>query len=145
MKNHSAFVVLAAFAALTATIGAPSQAQAQGTGQIVQAVAKLNAAQMSLVKRLADDPGFARQFEATRGNSDAMAGLVSEATGVAKANIRAGSGGLGMAPEAGGAPRENGTVFRLARFERTVAAPASAMLSGKVCFDFGAVKGCFEF
>jgi hypothetical protein len=147
--KHGTIVVLAVVAAMTASIGAPIEARAQGAapGQVVQAVAKLNSAQMTLVKRLADDAAFARQFEAARssGNADATASLVSEATGIAKANIRVGSGGLTMNPGPGDAARENGSAFRLARFDHVAAAPSSASITGKVCFDFGVVAGCIAF
>ena len=67
--------------ALAFTCGAgPTQVHAQGNrGELVSATAKLNQAQMALVKRLADDAGFADQFNAatSKGNAAAVADLVS--------------------------------------------------------------------
>ena len=62
---------------------------------MVQAVVKLNAAQLAFVRKLADDPAFASQFDQamSSGNHDVAASLAASATGIAKSSIYVGTGG----------------------------------------------------
>ena len=134
---------LTMFAALTAVtvgcIAAPQAAHAQkNRGELVSATAKLNQAQMALVKKLADDPAFADQFNAatSKGNASAVADLVSQATGVPRSSIAV-QGTISTVMET---PRDGG-LFHLAsmRTEKPV-----TLLSGEICFDFGKIRGCIS-
>lgn len=126
----------------TATVAAPAQAHAQNKGQIVQAVARLNAAQLAVVKRLADDPAFAQQFEAatTAGDYAQAAALVASATGLEQGRIRVGQRGLAARPT-----DEPRTMVSLASLGEPRRVRSATALQGKICFDFGSVKGCIEF
>ena len=73
MNARVGFLKLATFVAVAAL--APATVQAQSNrGQLVQAVVKLNQAQLAFAKKLADDAQFAAQFDkaASSQNYDAM-------------------------------------------------------------------------
>jgi hypothetical protein len=127
--------------ALAITCGAgPTKANAQGNrGELVAATAKLNQAQMALVKRLADDAAFADQFNAatSKGNAAAVADLVSKATGVSKASIAV-QGSVGTAAET----TRNDGLFHVAAIRST--SKPMPITSGEICFDFGRVRGCIS-
>jgi len=126
----------------SATFAPPRHCHAQNKGQIVQAVVKLNAAQLAVVKRLADDPTFSQQFEAATasGNYGQAITLVSAATGVDQGSISVGPRGLAAAPA-----EKPQSMVSLASFSEPRRLRNTATLQGKICFDFGSVKGCIEF
>ena len=135
-----AAVVVTAVAAL-----APAAQAQTNRGQVVQAVVKLNNAQLSLAKKLADDPQFAAQIDkaASSGNYDAVAELAASVTGLSKSNIHAGPGAPGGDDHhdaASAAPTQS--VYSLASFSRRT---EGKMLSGKICFNVGFAQGCIAF
>ena len=137
MTSRTMLIALVTLAAGSAVL--PATAHAQGNrGELVSATAKLNQAQMALVKKLADDPAFADQFNAatSKGNASAVADLVSQATGVPRSSIAV-QGTISTVMET---PRDGG-LFHLAsmRTEKPV-----TMLSGEICFDFGKIRGCIS-
>ena len=140
MTSRTMLIALVTLAAGSAVL--PATAHAQGNrGELVSATAKLNQAQMALVKKLADDPAFAAQFDgaAAKGNSSVIADLVSRATGVSKGSISVqGNPGAGMA---GNTRRDEG-LFHLAS---TTTRTPTPIVSGEICFDFGKVRGCISF
>lgn len=146
MNIHFGFLKLATFVAVAAAAVAPLTAQAQtNRGQVVQAVVKLNNAQLAFAKKLAEDAQFAAQFDkaTASGNYDAAATLAASATGLSKSSIRVATG----AP--GGDENHNAvsaatmqSVYTLASFTR---ANERKLLSGKVCFDLVVVYGCIAF
>ena len=146
MKHCPHLIVWAALITVGAATGVPAVARAQSAnrGQLVQAVAKLNQAQLALVKRLADDAAFAQQFESATasGNYDAAANLVSAASGLGKASIHisASAGGMGDAEAARTTGRQPAG-FSLAS---VTAAKRSTITSAVVCFNLGIVSGCFK-
>ena len=140
MRSRTLLMTLVTVAAGYAIL--PCTAHAQGKGELVAATAKLNQAQMALIKRLADDPAFATQFDAatSSGNQAAVANLVSQATGVGRSSISVQGhpgGGAGMAQT----PSRDEGIFQLASTRRT----STPILSGEVCFDFGKIRGCISF
>jgi len=150
MMKRSRIYTIVAVGAISLAGPAAGHAQAANPGQVVQAVAKLNAAQMAFVKKLAADAAYAKQYDAaiTSGNYDAAATLVAAASGVAKSSIHISSKGTASAGELETAREtsERGTVFQLASVTHAVHAPSPVhAISGKVCFDFNWVQGCIEF
>ena len=148
MTTRIGFLKLATFAAIAAVGLAPVTAQAQSDrGQLVQAVAKLNQAQLAFVKKLADDPQYSAQFEAaaSAGNYDAAASLVASATGLAKSSIWAGpKGGRSGDHDGASAATMPTTVFHMASFTSRET-KRTGSISGKVCFSILGVNGCIEF
>ena len=142
MTSRTMLIALVTLAAGSAVL--PATAHAQGNrGELVSATAKLNQAQMALVKKLADDPAFAAQFDgaAAKGNSSVIADLVSRATGVSKGSISVQGNPGGGAGMAGNTRRDEG-LFHLAS---TTTRTPTPMVSGEICFDFGKVRGCISF
>ena len=145
MSTRNGFLKLAIVAAVAVVCLAPATAQAQvNRGQLVQAVVKLNHAQLTFAKKLAEDPQFAAQFDqaTASGNYDAAASLAASVTGIPKENIavRAGAGGgAGAGSDASASAASAPSVYKLASFagrdERT-------QTTGKICFDFRVVAGC---
>jgi len=145
MNTRFGFLKLATFVAVAAAALAPATAQAQAPknrGQLVQAVVKLNNAQLAFAKKLAEDPQFAAQFDqaAGSGNYDAAASLAASVTGLSKSSIAVGPGTPGGDDNhdaASAAPTQS--VYKLASFAR----PTGRMFtSGKICFNLGVVAGC---
>ncbi len=147
MSTRNGFLKIATFVAVAAVGLAPATVRAQSNrAQLVQAVVKLNQAQLAFVKRLAEDQAFASQFDqaTSSGNYDAAAGLAAAATGLAKSNISVG-------PRSGGGDNHDGasaataptTVFHMASFTRRTAERKGAT-AGKICFNLGWVQGCVE-
>jgi len=147
MNIRIGFLKLATFAAVAAAALAPATAQAQAPanrGQLVQAIVKLNQAQLAFAKKLADDPQFAAQFDqaAGSGNYDAAASLAASATGLAKSSISV----------SGGAPSHDDdreatsvaskqSIYQLASFARP---NGRTLTTGAICFDVGVVRGCIK-
>ena len=98
MNTRIGFLKLATVVAVAVAGLAPATAQAQtNRGQLVQAVVKLNNAQLAFARKLADDPQFAAQFDqaTASGNYDAAASLAASTTGLPKANIVVSAGAPG--------------------------------------------------
>src|SRR4029078_7171884 len=91
MNTRFGFLKLATFVAVTAATVAPavSNAQQRNRGQLVQAVVKLNNAQLAFAQKLAEDTHVAAQFDKATGsgNYDAAASLAASVTGIAKSSI----------------------------------------------------------
>jgi hypothetical protein len=124
---------------------APATAQAQkNRGQLVQAIVKLNQAQLAFAKKLAEDPQFATEFDQATGsgNYDAAATLAASATGLAKSSIAVSGGAPGGDDNheaTSAAPTQS--IYQLASFSR----PTERMkTSGTICFDVGVVRGCIK-
>src|SRR5687767_11210485 len=113
------FLKLATLVAVAAAALAPAsaEAQAKNRGQLVQAIAKLNQAQLAFAKKLAEDPQWAAQFDqaTASGNYDAAASLAASATGLAKSSIsvRGGAPGGDDDHEASSAARTQ-SIYQLA-------------------------------
>jgi len=145
MNIRIGFLKLATLAAVAAAALAPATAQAQTTsnrGQLVQAIVKLNNAQLAFAKRLAEDAQFAKQFDqaTASGNYDAAASLASSATGLSKSSIHIGLGApSGDDQHEQASSRSTKSIYNLAslptRSERK-------LLSGKICFDVVIAQGC---
>ena len=145
MNTRFGFLKLATFVAVAAAALAPATAQAQAPknrGQLVQAVVKLNNAQLAFAKKLAEDPQFAAQFDqaAASGNYDAAETLAASATGLSKSSIHMGAGAPGGDDNhdaASATPTQS--VYQLASFSRP---SERKKLSGKICFDVVVAQGC---
>ena len=143
MNTRIGFLELATVVAVAVAGLAPATAQAQSNrGQLVQAVVRLNNAQLAFAKKLAEDPQFAAQFDqaTASGNYDAAASLAASVTGLSKANIVVSAG----AP--GGDDNDNAasvtstqSVYQLASFTRR---NERTTTSGKICFNLVVVAGC---
>ena len=143
MNTRIGFLKLATVVAVAVACLAPATAQAQtNRGQLVQAVVKLNNAQLAFARKLADDPQFAAQFDqaTASGNYDAAASLAASVTGLSNANIVVSAG----AP--GGDDNDNAaaltstqSVYQLASFTSRNERKAT---SGKICFNLVVVAGC---
>jgi hypothetical protein len=146
MNIRSSFLKVTSVMAVAAAAFAPAKAQAQSNrGQLVQAVVKLNQAQLAFVKKLADDQQFAAQFDnaVSSGNSDAAASLAASVTGLSKSSIQVGNGSLGGDDNLdAGSTESTKSVYKLASFS---APKARKPLSGKICFDVGIARGCIAF
>jgi hypothetical protein len=146
MNTRIGFLKLATFVAVAAAALAPATAQAQtNRGQVVQAVVKLNQAQLAFAKKLAEDQQFAAQFDkaTASGNYDAAATLAASATGLAKSSVRVASGAPGGDDNHDAASTATTqSVYSLASFTRT---NEHKMLSGKICFDLVVAYGCIAF
>jgi hypothetical protein len=149
MKTRIGFLKLAIVAAVAVAALAPATAQAQtNRGQLVQAVVRLNNAQLAFARKLADDAQFAAQFDqaTASGNYDAAASLAASVTGIPKENIAVRASAGGGAGGAGGAGSDafasatsTQSVYRLASLTRP---DAPMQTTGKICFDFRVVAGC---
>ena len=143
MNTRIGFLELATVVAVAVAGLAPATAQAQSNrGQLVQAVVRLNNAQLAFAKKLAEDPQFAAQFDQATASSnyDAAASLAASVTGLSKANIVVSAG----AP--GGDDNDNAasvtstqSVYQLASFTRR---NERRTTSGKICFNLVVVTGC---
>jgi len=137
-----------ALVAVAAAIVTPVTTQAQATknrGQLVQAIAKLNQAQLAFAKKLAEDAQFGAQFDqaAATGNHDAAASLAASATGLAKSSISVSGGAPGgddHHDSAGAASTQS--IYQLASFSRK--SERKMVTSGEICFDVGVVRGCIR-
>jgi hypothetical protein len=146
MNIRISFLKLAVFASLAASaaFSSASAQAAKNRGQLVQAIVKLNNAQLAFAKKLAEDPQFSAQFDqATQsGKYDAAASLAASVTGLSRSEIYVGPGSTGGDDdhEAASATSTK-SVYQLASF-----APSRAkkFLSGKICFRTFGVEGCIE-
>lgn len=118
----------------------PSETRAQNPtpGQMVEAIARSNAAHLALVKKGASDPAFANAMKTamTNGNYDAAAALVSTATGVARSNIQVSvksSPSAAGGADAAAAPGQRANLFRLASLETE---PSAATFYWNFCLTF---------
>jgi hypothetical protein len=143
MNTRIGFLKLATFVAVAATaaVVTPASAQAKNRGQLVQAVAKLNQAQLAFAKKLAEDAQFGSQFDqaTASGNTDAIATLAASASGLPKSSITVthSAGGDDHHDAASAAPTQS--IYSLASFSRRT---EPKLFSGKVCFDVGFAQGC---
>ena len=147
MSMRNALLKLAIVGAVAASF-APRAAHAQtaNAGQLVSAVQKLHQAQLAFIKKLADDPTYAQQFETAtvNGNYDAAAGLASIASGLPKGSIHVGRGSSASGISNPGSTSAGTTLVRYASL--TGKENASASMSGSyLCFDFGVIYGCLSF
>ncbi|HUQ83158.1 MAG TPA: hypothetical protein VM076_18545 [Gemmatimonadaceae bacterium] len=136
----------------------PCAMQAQGSaqnptpGQMVEVIARSNAAHMALVRKAASDAAFAEAMKNAMNsrNYDAAAALVSTATGVAKANIRASvKSSADVASTDAGASPGRPSVFHLASLESVEEQTTVFFWNFCLTFSFGgimnatrAVVGC---
>jgi hypothetical protein len=147
MNTRIGFLKLATFVAVAAAALAPATAQAQAPknrGQLVQAIVKLNQAQLAFAKKLAEDTQFAAQFDkaTATGNYDAAASLAASVSGLSKSEVSVGSGPLGGDDSYEAASESTKSVYQLASFSpRKERKP----LSGKICFDVVIAHGCIAF
>jgi hypothetical protein len=145
MNARFGFLRLATFVAVAAAglVPATAQAQQSNRGQLVQAIVKLNNAQLAFAKKLAEDPQFAAQFDkaTASGNYDAAASLAASVTGISKSNIHLSTGPLGgddnHAADAGSAQTKS-----IYQFSSITRSNERKMFSGKLCFDVGIAWGC---
>ena len=146
MQMRNALLKLAIAGAVAAASFTPVAAQAQtaNKGQLVQAVVKLHQAQLAFVKKLADDPTFAKQYEdaMSSGNYDAVEGLVALASGASKSSIHAGP--LGSA--ANGISNPGYGYNTPVRYASVTGHEApKAMGPGVICINLGIIYGCMSF
>ena len=143
MNTRIGLLKLATVVAVAVAGLAPATAQAQANrGQLVQAVVKLNNAQLAFARKLADDPQFAAQFDqaTTSGNYDAAASLAASVTGLPKANIIVSAGAPGGDDNyAAASATSTQSVYQLASFTRR---DERKTTSGKICFNLVVVAGC---
>jgi len=143
MNTRFAFLKVATFVAVAVAALSPATVQAQkNRGQLVQAVVKLNQAQLAFAKKLAEDAQFAAQFDqaTASGNYDAAASLAASATGLSKSNIHLSSGPVeGDDDHATASNAPTPSVYNLASFSRRNERMAT---SGKICFNLVVVAGC---
>ena len=143
MNTRIGFLKLATVVAVAVAGVAPVTAQAQtNRGQLVQAVVKLNNAQLAFARKLADDPQFAAQFDqaTASGNYDAAASLAASVTGLPKANIVVSAGAPGGDDNDNAASATSTqSVYQLAAFTRRNERKTT---SGKICFNLVVVAGC---
>src|SRR4051794_25291896 len=146
MNTRFGFLKLATFVAVAAAALAPARAQAQtNRGQVVQAVVKLNNAQLAFAKKLAEDAQFAAQFDkaTASGNYDAAASLAASATGLSKSSIHLGAGAPGGDDgHTATSTASTKSVYQLASFSLS---KEHKLLSGKICFDVIIAQGCIAF
>jgi hypothetical protein len=146
MQMRIVLLKLATVGAVAAASLAPAAAQAQtaNKGQLVQAVAKLHQSQLAFVRKLADDPTFAKQYEdaMSSGNYDAVESLVALASGASKSSIHAGP--LGSA--ANGISNPGYGYNTPVRYASVTGHEAPrAMGPGVICFNLGIIYGCMSF
>lgn len=142
------FLKLTTLAVVAGAALAPATAQAQAPknrGQLVQAVVKLNQAQLAFAKKLAEDPQWAAQFDqaTASGNYDAAATLAASATGLAKSSISVGGGAPGNDNHQDAASATTAqSMYQLASFSRPT--ERKMVTSGTICFDAIVVRGCIK-
>ena len=147
MNTRIGCLKLATVVAVAAAGLAPATAQAQtNRGQLVQAVVRLNNAQLAFARKLADDPQFAAQFDqaTASGNYAAAASLAAAVTGLPTSNIYVGPSSRSGDDnnDAASASTMPKSVYQLASF---TARNEPKMTSGKICFNWmGVVQGCIE-
>ena len=146
MNTRFAFLKLVTVVAVAVAGLAPATAQAQkNRGQLVQAVVKLNQAQLAFAKKLAEDPQFAAQFDQATGsgNYDAAVSLAASVTGLPTSNIYVGPSRSGDDNnDAASASVTQKSVYQRASFTRR---DERKTLSGKICFNWmGVVQGCID-
>ena len=143
MNTRIGFLKLATVVAVAVASLAPATAQAQtNRGQLVQAVVKLNNAQLAFARKLADDPQFAAGFDqaTASGNYDAAASLAASITGLPKANIVVSAGAPGGDDnDTAASATSTQSVYQLASFTRRNERKTT---QGKICFNLGVVAGC---
>jgi len=143
MNTRIGLLKLATVVAVAVAGLAPATAQAQSNrGQLVQAVVKLNNAQLAFARKLADDPQFAAQFDqaTASGNYDAAASLAASITGLPTANIVVSAGAPGGDDDnAAASATSTQSVYQLASFTRRNERKTT---SGKICFNLVVVAGC---
>ena len=143
MNTRIGLLKLATVVAVAVAGLAPATAQAQSNrGQLVQAVVKLNNAQLAFARKLADDPQFAAQFDqaTASGNYDAAASLAASVTGLPSANIVVSAGAPGGDDnDAAASATSTQSVYQLASFTRRNERKTT---SGKICFNLVVVAGC---
>ena len=146
MNTRFGFVKIATFVAVAAAALMPATAQAQkNRGQVVQAVVKLNQAQLAFAKKLAEDNQFAGQFDqaTATGNYDAAASLAASVTGLAKSSISVTTGAPGGDDDhdaaSAASTASTQSVYNLASFSR---AKEHKVLQGKICFNLIVAAGC---
>ena len=143
MNTRIGFLKLATLVAVTVGALAPASIQAQtNRGQVVQAVVKLNQAQLAFAKKLAEDAQFASQFDkaAASGGFDAAASLVASATGLAKSSVHVGAGALGGNDDHDAASSASTqSVYQLASFSRP---NVPKLWTVTVCIDLIIIRGC---
>jgi len=143
MNTRIGLLRLATVVAVAVAGLAPATAQAQSNrGQLVQAVVKLNNAQLAFARKLADDPQFAAQFDqaTASGNYDAAASLAASITGLPTANIVVSAGAPGGDDnDAAASATSTQSVYQLASFTRRNERKTT---SGKICFNLVVVAGC---
>ena len=143
MSSRIGLLKLATVIAVATAAFAPATAQAQtNRGQLVQAVVRLNNAQLAFARKLADDPQFAAQFDqaTASGNYDAAASIAASVTGLSKANIVVSAGAPGGDDDDAAADATSTrSVYQLASLTRRTERKAT---QGKICFNLGVVAGC---
>jgi hypothetical protein len=145
MNTRIGFLKLGSFVSIAAAAFAPATAHAQtNRGQVVQAVVKLNNAQLTLAKKLAEDPQFAAQFDkaTSSGNYDAAASLAASATGFPKSGIRVSPSAPGGDDSHEAATTTSAkSVYQLASLSPS---KERKFTSGKICFWTLLVEGCIS-
>ena len=143
MNTRFGFLKLASVVVVAIAALAPATAQAQtNRGQLVQAVVKLNNAQLAFARKLADDAQFAAQFDQATGsgNYGAAASLAASVTGLPTANIVVSAGAPGGDDnETAASATSTQSVYQLASFTRRNERKTT---QGKICFNLGFAAGC---
>ena len=147
MNIRIGFLKLATFVAVAGAALAPATAQAQAPknrGELVQAIVKLNQAQLAFAKKLVEDPQFAAQFDQATGsgNYDAAANLAASVTGLSRSSISVTPGAPGGDDNheaASAAPKQS--IYQLASFSRR---NERLVTTGTICFDVVVVRGCIK-
>ena len=144
MNIRISLLTVSTILGVAATGFAPAAVQAQSNrGQLVQAIVKLNNAQLTFAKKLAEDQQFAAQFDkaTSSGNYDAAAQLAASATGLSKSNIFVGRGAPGGGDNHHDAASTSSTksIYQLASFSPT---KERQFTTGKICFRLIIAEGC---
>ena len=143
MNIRISFLKVATFVAIAAGAVVPATVQAQANrGQLVQAIVKLNNAQLAFAKKLAEDPQFAAQFDKATGsgNYDAAASLAASATGLSKSNIFVGRGAPGGDDnQETASATQTKSIYQLASFSPP---RERKQTTGKICFRLIIAEGC---
>src|SRR4029078_8007934 len=146
MNTRFGFLKLATFVAVTAATVAPavSNAQQSNRGQLVQAVVKLNNAQLAFAKKLAEDTQFAAQFDKATGsgNYDAAASLAASVTGIAKSSISVTPGSAPGGDDNQAAATTTASTQAVYKLASSAGKTEAKLTSGKICFNLGVVAGC---
>lgn len=160
MLTRDSILTIAALVAVAgASLAAVPVVHAQTTtpAHVAAAVAKVNAAQLAFVTKLAHDSGFARRFTAAaaRGDYGAATDLLATATGMPVSSVRVSPkwtplpgltrGELLADIGASGRTTDRPPVAHLASLEQPSRVRDQQAPSGKVCFDVASVEGCIAF